>query len=133
MSASVSASSSSPTELEQYDAAAVALRAGRVDEAATLFAELLSTYPKGLLRPEAQMSLLESLYRAGRFDAVVAAAPAALLDVDTAHAADVHRLVGDALVKLGRCKDARVAYTAATGSRLTPDDVTAALSACTPR
>lgn len=126
---------SSPTELERYDAASAMLRAGRVDEAATLFAALLSTSPQGLLRPETHMSLLESLYRGGRFSAVVDAVPAALLDVDGARVAEVHRLEGDALVKLGRCDEARVAYTAAVAapSRLTIDDVTAALSACSPR
>lgn len=126
---------SSPTELERYDAASAMLRAGRVDEAATLFAALLSTSPQGLLRPETHMSLLESLYRAGRFNAVVDAVPAALLDVDGARVAEVRRLEGDALVKLGHCDQARAAYTAAASapSRLTVDDISAALRACSPR
>jgi TolA-binding protein len=126
---------SSPTELERYDAASAMLRAGRVDEAAVLFAALLSTSPQGLLRPETHMSLLESLYRAGRFNAVVDAVPAALLDVDGARVAEVRRLEGDALVKLGRCDQAHAAYTAAASapSRLTVDDISAALRACSPR
>ena len=112
-----------------------ALRGSRVDEAATLFAGLLTAYPKGVLRPEAQMSLLESLYRAGRFAAVVDAVPAALRDVDEVRALEVHRLAADALVQLGRCNEARTAYQAARpgGSRLTVDDVSAALLACQPR
>ena len=127
--------SSGPTELERYDEAVAALRGGRVDDAATLFAGLLAAYPRGVLRPEAQMSLLESLYRAGRFAAVVEAVPVALRDVDDVRALEVHRLAGDALVQLGRCDEARTAYQAARpgGSRLSVDDVSAALLACQPR
>jgi len=131
----VPASPSSPSELERYDVAAAALRAGRVDDAATLFAALLVAHPHGTLRPETQVSLLESLFRAGRFAEVVAAVPAAVVDVDGVRRADVRRLEGDALVKLGRCDDARVAYdTALRGqARLSVDDVTAALAACSTR
>jgi hypothetical protein len=41
----------------------------------------------------------------------------------------------DALVKLGRCDQAHAAYTAAASapSRLTVDDISAALRACSPR
>lgn len=130
------APSTSPSELARYDEASTALRAGRVEEAAALFAALLMEHPSGVLRPETQVSLVESLYRAGRFEQVVVAARDAVGDVDGARRADVRRLEAEALVKLGRCGEARAAWDEALAGharQLTADDVTAAVAACATR
>lgn len=122
-----------PSSLERYDLAEAALRAGRFDEAATSFAWWLNDHPDDVLRPEASLSLIEALYRAQRFDELLAAAPAARVEVDASRRGDVERLRAEALVHRQRCDEAAVAFAEARRAHardLDDDDVSAAVSAC---
>ncbi len=123
--------SSLAAELAAYEAAEAALKAGEHGAAVAGFEGYLARWPRGALWREATLSRLEALVRARRLEEAERVVRSLREGADFAsRRAELSRLHGDVLVKLGRCDEARAALEAGGVAGSARD---AALSRCAPR
>ncbi|MEZ4268438.1 MAG: hypothetical protein R3F39_18895 [Myxococcota bacterium] len=116
-------------QLALYEAGRAALRAGEFGKAAASFHQYVAGYPEGELVGEAQLSRLEALARGGRAAEAERLATRLLAQGGLAgRRAEVARVRGEQLVKLGRCDEAKAAFVAA--GDLSAAQVETALARC---
>ena len=121
-------------QLALYERGRAALRGGKLTQAISTFEAYRRRFPRGELRTETGLSLLDALFRAGRLARAEALAAALLRDgVAAERRGEVLRVRAEALARLGRCDSAQQVFGLAVGhpgSGLTTERILNALRTC---